>query len=82
MDHVPCHLVALQRRPGADDAAEILRDLTDYFQVAVIGSSVWIGVNRGLCSEAPLRVATVLDAIDGRWERHFGLSPILVGSPV
>lgn len=82
MDHVPCHLVALQRRQAGESATQILRDLTAYFQVAVTGSSVWIGVDRGLCGEAPLRVATVLDAIDGRWERHFGLSTILVRSLV
>lgn len=82
MDHVPCHLVALQRMQGGGAGDEILRDLTDYFQVAEVGSSVWIGVDRGLCGEAPLRVATVLDAIDRGWERHFGLSTILAGVPV
>ena len=81
MDHVPCHLVALQRRQAGEAAAQILRNLTDYFQVVVTGPSVWIGVDRGLCGEAPLRVATVLDVIDERWDRHFGLSTILPRLP-
>jgi hypothetical protein len=82
MDHRPCHVVALQQRQAGEAAAEILRNLTDYFQVTARGSSVWIGVDRGLPSEAPLRVATVLNEIDGRWERHFELPPILVGPSV
>ena len=82
MDHVPCHLVALRRRQADEASAEILGDLTNFFQVAVSGRSVWIGVDRGLVGEAQLRVATVLDGIDGGWERHFCLSTIQSGVPV
>jgi hypothetical protein len=51
----------------------IVKDLADYFAVRGDGDSVEVAVNRGEPAEAPLRVAAVLDGVDGGWEEHFYL---------
>jgi hypothetical protein len=51
----------------------IVKHLNAYFQAGANGRSVQISVSRGEPADAALRVAAVLDGIDGSWEDHFYL---------
>ena len=71
--HLAPTVVRLPRRQNAEAANRILRELAEFYPVTLRGSSVQIAVDRGRAAEAPLRVATILDDIDKRWEEHFHL---------
>ncbi len=71
--HLAPTVVKLPRRHNAEAANRILRELAEFYPVTLRGSSVQIAVDRGRATEAPLRVATILDDIDKGWEEHFHL---------
>jgi hypothetical protein len=62
-----------KRECTAEDGQRIVRGLTAYFPVTANGRSVEVSVNRGAPADAALRVAAVLDGVDGGWEEHFYL---------
>jgi hypothetical protein len=78
----PATVVELRfKRDGVDSAGErIVDELADYFPLrgngrsVSNGRSVKVSVNRGEPADAALRVAAVLDGVDGEWEEHFYLS--------
>lgn len=62
-----------KRERGGRTEERIVRDLADYFPVEASGGSVQVSVNRGAAADAALRVAAILDGVDGGWEEHFFL---------
>jgi hypothetical protein len=62
-----------KREHTVEDGQQIVRDLAGYFPVTANGRSVQVSVNRGVASDAALRVAAVLDGVDSGWEEHFFL---------
>jgi hypothetical protein len=62
-----------KRERTVEGGQQIVRDLAGYFPLTANGRSVQVSVNRGAASEAPLRVAAVLDGVHSGWEEHFYL---------
>jgi hypothetical protein len=63
-----------RKRERAGKAGKrIARELADYFAVRANGRSIEVSLNRGGPADAALRVAAVLDGVDGNWEQHFYL---------
>ena len=79
--HLAPTVVKLPRRQNSEPANRILRELAEFYPVTLRGSSVRIAVDRGRASEAPLRVATILDDIDKGWEEHFHLPELGASEP-
>jgi len=74
---VPANVTVVQlrrkRKRDGKGGKRIVRDLADYFPIKSNGRSVEVSVNRGAAADAALRVAAVLDGVDGGWEEHFYL---------
>jgi hypothetical protein len=62
-----------KRKHVDGNGQRIVRSLGAYFHVEGNGQSVRVSVNRGEAADAALRVAAVLDGVDGTWEEHFYL---------
>jgi hypothetical protein len=62
-----------KRKHAGKSGRRIVDDLAGYFPVKAVGRAVEVSVNRGTAAEAALRVAAVLDGVDGGWEEHFYL---------
>jgi hypothetical protein len=60
-------------KPAGEAGKQIVVELSGYFAVKANAGSMQVSVNRGPPAEAALRVAAVLDGIDGDWEEHFYL---------
>jgi hypothetical protein len=65
--------VAIRCRRTDGSGGRILADLGDYFQVVATDTGAQVCVDRGPPTDAPWRVAAILDGIDGGWEEHFFL---------
>jgi hypothetical protein len=63
--------VAIRHRGTNGDGGRILVGLADYFQVIATDAGAQVCVDRGPPTDAPWRVAAILDGIDGGWEEHF-----------
>jgi len=62
--------VAIQCREADGDGSRILANLSAYFQVVTTDTGAQVCVDRGPPSDAPVRLAAILDGIDGSWEEH------------
>jgi hypothetical protein len=62
-----------RRRHGWRSSRRIIKTLGDYFDVRRIDGLVKVDVYRGTRESASLRVAAVLDGVDGSWEEDFHL---------
>jgi len=62
--------VAIQWRQADGDGSRILANLSAYFQVVTTDTGAQVCVDRGPPSDAPVRLAAILDGIDGSWEEH------------
>jgi ribosomal protein S27AE len=71
-----------KRRHVGRNGARIVRSLAAYFDVRANDRAVQVSVNRGEAVDAPLRVAAVLDGVDGSWEEHFYLPTSHSGASV
>ena len=71
----------LRRKRSGEIGDGIVRDLGTYFDVTPLGSSVEISVDARAVGPPTLRVAAILDGIDGRWEEHFHLPVPLMQGP-
>jgi hypothetical protein len=62
--------VAIRCRQDDGDGGRILANLSAYFQVVTTDSGAQVCVDRGPPTDAPWRLAAILDGIDGGWEEH------------
>lgn len=62
--------VAIQCDQADGDGSRILANLNDFFTVVPTDTGAQVCVDRGRPIDAPVRLAAILDGIDGGWEEH------------